>query len=221
MVYPTHVSRSYGITCIEIFTRGAEPYDGMANSVVLEKILAGFRIPRPERCPDGFYRKVIARCLSKDAADRPPFEELIGAIRQVSIEPDSSDNPTYPADLAAAPSAANATAAPVDATAAPAEKPRPLQYVNTRYPSEHAAAVDDFDMDVNRPSYKAAAAEPGSFGFDMGKVRPDQGMVENPLRGLGARSESASTTQPAADEHEPAHGYLTVKGDIKDDSSSV
>ena len=185
---------SYGITCVEIFTRGAEPYDGMANSVVLEKIIAGFRIPRPERCPDDFYNKVIARCLSKDTAERPPFEELIGAIRRVS--------PTDPP---------KATAAAAAVAAAAVERPQkslPLQYVNTLDPTAHAAAVDDFDGEVNHLSFKAAAATPGSIGFEMRNVRPDQGVVSNPLwAALSNRSEPDSMMHGDG----IATGYLEVK----------
>jgi serine/threonine protein kinase len=46
---------SFGIVLYELFTFGEIPYKGMSNSQVMEKVPEGFRLSRPENCPENVY----------------------------------------------------------------------------------------------------------------------------------------------------------------------
>ncbi len=46
---------SFGIVLHELYTRGTQPYVGMDNHETAEKVLAGFRLPKPSKCPDSMY----------------------------------------------------------------------------------------------------------------------------------------------------------------------
>ena len=67
---------SFGVTISEVLTKGAMPYPGMKkNHQVLEALEGGYRMPKPEGCPDAIYQ-IMLRCWSREPADRPTFESL-------------------------------------------------------------------------------------------------------------------------------------------------
>lgn len=44
---------SYGIVLHEIYCFGQEPYQGMAPREVIVRVKAGYRLEKPEGCPNG------------------------------------------------------------------------------------------------------------------------------------------------------------------------
>uniref|UniRef100_A0A7N6APX9 Tyrosine-protein kinase n=1 Tax=Anabas testudineus TaxID=64144 RepID=A0A7N6APX9_ANATE len=66
---------SFGILLTEIVTYGRIPYPGMSNPEVIQNLERGYRMPKPENCPDGLYN-VMSMCWRESADDRPTFEYL-------------------------------------------------------------------------------------------------------------------------------------------------
>ncbi len=56
-------------------TYGHQPYLGMYNNEVLEKVQRGYRQPKPDDCPDSIY-EMMRKCWDEDAEKRPTFEYL-------------------------------------------------------------------------------------------------------------------------------------------------
>ncbi|XP_069777577.1 tyrosine-protein kinase Lyn isoform X3 [Narcine bancroftii] len=66
---------SFGILLYEIVTYGKIPYPGMSNTEVVNAVGRGYRMPRPEECPQDLY-DVMKLCWKSSAEDRPTFEYL-------------------------------------------------------------------------------------------------------------------------------------------------
>ncbi|XP_043946330.1 protein-tyrosine kinase 6-like [Protopterus annectens] len=66
---------SFGVVMYEIVTYGQIPYPGMSSSEVFSKITSGYRMPRPQSCPDVLYQ-IMLQCWNIDVEDRPSFCEL-------------------------------------------------------------------------------------------------------------------------------------------------
>jgi len=66
---------SFGILVHEIFTQAALPYLGMNNQRVWIDVLAGYRLPQANGCPDAVYDMML-RCWKEDPKDRPTFAQL-------------------------------------------------------------------------------------------------------------------------------------------------
>lgn len=66
---------SYGIVLWEIVTLGAPPYPGIPPERLYNLLIGGYRMDRPENCPDEMYA-VMQKCWKTDAADRPTFSNL-------------------------------------------------------------------------------------------------------------------------------------------------
>jgi len=83
---------AYGVTAIEIFTRGATPYRGWLNTYIIEQTKAGYRMPCPEGCPPEVYKSVIYPCwLSSDenaSPRRPNFSILCAELARVGAKID-------------------------------------------------------------------------------------------------------------------------------------
>jgi len=54
----------------------AKPYDGMSNDMVIVRVTAGFRLPRPADCPRYVYSMLMMQCWNADPALRPTFAGL-------------------------------------------------------------------------------------------------------------------------------------------------
>ncbi|XP_032875634.1 tyrosine-protein kinase Lyn isoform X1 [Amblyraja radiata] len=70
---------SFGILLYEIITYGKIPYPGMSNTEVVNAIGRGYRMPRPEECPQELY-DVMKDCWKSSAENRPTFEYLKGLL---------------------------------------------------------------------------------------------------------------------------------------------
>ena len=63
----------------ELFSRGMVPYPGMSNGEVVEKVTKGYRLYKPDDCPDDVY-EIMLKCWEKNPKDRPTFEVVYKQI---------------------------------------------------------------------------------------------------------------------------------------------
>lgn len=66
---------SFGILLTEIVTYGRIPYPGMSNPEVIRALEHGYRMPRPEHCPEELYN-IMTRCWKNHPEERPTFEYI-------------------------------------------------------------------------------------------------------------------------------------------------
>jgi abelson tyrosine-protein kinase 1 len=66
---------SYGVLLWELATYGSSPYPGVDLGDVLEQLEGGYRMPKPEGCPDALYA-LMKKCWEWDVADRPSFAQI-------------------------------------------------------------------------------------------------------------------------------------------------
>nr|XP_027801003.1 tyrosine-protein kinase HCK isoform X2 [Marmota flaviventris] len=66
---------SFGILLMEIVTYGRIPYPGMSNPEVIRALEHGYRMPRPEHCPEELYN-IMTRCWKNRPEERPTFEYI-------------------------------------------------------------------------------------------------------------------------------------------------
>ncbi|XP_035249645.1 tyrosine-protein kinase Lck [Anguilla anguilla] len=66
---------SFGILLTETVTYGRIPYPGMTNPEVIQNLERGYRMPKPENCPDELY-SIMNLCWQEAPENRPTFEYL-------------------------------------------------------------------------------------------------------------------------------------------------
>ena len=66
---------SFGVVLMELVTYGQCPYHGMSKAEVLARIDGGYRMPRPDKCPEALYN-ITLNCWREEAEKRPTFEYL-------------------------------------------------------------------------------------------------------------------------------------------------
>ncbi|XP_036397525.1 tyrosine-protein kinase Lck [Megalops cyprinoides] len=66
---------SFGILLTEIVTYGRIPYPGMTNPEVIQNLERGYRMPRPDNCPEALYN-IMNICWQENPENRPTFEYL-------------------------------------------------------------------------------------------------------------------------------------------------
>jgi len=66
---------SFGIVLSEIFTLGKEPYEDKASKEAFESVQDGYRMEKPELCPQEVY-DVMLMCWQQNAHARPSFDFL-------------------------------------------------------------------------------------------------------------------------------------------------
>uniref|UniRef100_A0AAY4ACC7 Tyrosine-protein kinase n=1 Tax=Denticeps clupeoides TaxID=299321 RepID=A0AAY4ACC7_9TELE len=74
---------SFGILLTEIVTYGRIPYPGMSNPEVIQNLERGYRMPRPDNCPEGLYN-VMHECWNETPENRPTFEYLRSVLEDFS-----------------------------------------------------------------------------------------------------------------------------------------
>ncbi|XP_077984505.1 tyrosine-protein kinase receptor Tie-1-like [Glandiceps talaboti] len=74
---------SYGIVLWEIITLGSTPYISMTTKEVVNKILRGFRMPKPRHCNNCIY-EVMLKCWQAASDERPTFSELCTKIGEIA-----------------------------------------------------------------------------------------------------------------------------------------
>lgn len=67
---------SYGVVLWEMVTFAAQPYQGFSNNQVLNFVMEGGVMQRPESCPDNIYN-LMSRCWSHRPTARPTFFDII------------------------------------------------------------------------------------------------------------------------------------------------
>eukprot|EP01114_Cavostelium_apophysatum_P013781 TRINITY_DN3418_c0_g1_i2.p1 TRINITY_DN3418_c0_g1~~TRINITY_DN3418_c0_g1_i2.p1 ORF type:complete len:701 (-),score=152.53 TRINITY_DN3418_c0_g1_i2:17-2119(-) len=76
---------SFGILCWEILERGKIPYPNFDNLTCRDQILKGYRMPKPENCPDSLY-KLMLDCWHEKPDKRPSFHEVHSRVKAVMKE---------------------------------------------------------------------------------------------------------------------------------------
>ncbi|KAF8382536.1 hypothetical protein PRIPAC_71678 [Pristionchus pacificus] len=67
---------SFGVVMWELFSKGAEPYDGMCSGEVYKRLMDGtYRLPCPRLCIPSIYAKIL-ECWSLQPSERPTFNQL-------------------------------------------------------------------------------------------------------------------------------------------------
>uniref|UniRef100_A0A8C7PAI5 Tyrosine-protein kinase n=1 Tax=Oncorhynchus mykiss TaxID=8022 RepID=A0A8C7PAI5_ONCMY len=66
---------SFGVLLYEIITYGKIPYPGMSNGEVMTSVQRGYRMPRPENCPNELY-DIMTSCWKSKPDDRPTFDYI-------------------------------------------------------------------------------------------------------------------------------------------------
>lgn len=70
---------SFGVLLWEIFTKGQLPYTGWDNVETMQKVLEGYRMPKPKDCPDEIYALML-KCWSEKPEQRPTFSQVQAAL---------------------------------------------------------------------------------------------------------------------------------------------
>uniref|UniRef100_A0A0B6ZUP3 Tyrosine-protein kinase n=1 Tax=Arion vulgaris TaxID=1028688 RepID=A0A0B6ZUP3_9EUPU len=66
---------SFGVVLMEIFSHGKEPYEDKASKEAFESVRDGYRMEKPENCPQEVY-DVMLMCWQSCAHSRPSFDFL-------------------------------------------------------------------------------------------------------------------------------------------------
>ena len=70
---------SFAIVIVEIMQDGGQPYPGMENATVMNRVMAGFVHPPPENCPKAVY-EMLVQCWAMDPAKRAHFDAIIAVL---------------------------------------------------------------------------------------------------------------------------------------------
>lgn len=76
---------SFGVVLWEVATLAAQPYQGLANDQVLQFVVDGRLMPRPENCPDRLYH-MMKRCWAFQPHNRPTFLQVGGATSSINFK---------------------------------------------------------------------------------------------------------------------------------------
>lgn len=63
----------------ELFSDGKIPYPSLSNKQVVEEVLSGFRLSKPDKCPESMWN-IVMKCWEKNPKDRPNFDEIVKMI---------------------------------------------------------------------------------------------------------------------------------------------
>ena len=54
----------------------------MSNSETLNQVLKGYRLPKPEKCPENVYQ-LMTTCWNQDAEQRPNFKQIYATLTEI------------------------------------------------------------------------------------------------------------------------------------------
>ncbi|XP_022796125.1 tyrosine-protein kinase BTK-like [Stylophora pistillata] len=72
---------AFGILTWEIYSAGKQPYPSISNTDVVQKVINGYRLQKPHRCPDEMHR-IVERCWNAEPEQRPSF----GAVYKIILD---------------------------------------------------------------------------------------------------------------------------------------
>lgn len=68
---------SFGVFMWEMYSMGEVPYPGMViNEAFIDSISNGYRMSKPDNCPQDVYENVILKCWALDPVQRPSFKDI-------------------------------------------------------------------------------------------------------------------------------------------------
>lgn len=73
---------AFAITMIEIYIDGQSPYGDMRNALVAKQVKTGWRMDKPEGCPEAVFA-LIQNCWAQEPADRPNFEKISDKLKEL------------------------------------------------------------------------------------------------------------------------------------------
>ncbi|XP_066255961.1 tyrosine-protein kinase receptor isoform X2 [Euwallacea similis] len=83
---------SFGILLWEIMKMGFMPYTGCTNKEVMDLVVQGGRLERPENCPGPIYG-IMASCWHPQPEDRPNFATILERLGYCLQDPDVTNAP--------------------------------------------------------------------------------------------------------------------------------
>ncbi|BHF75341.1 hypothetical protein SprV_0501843700 [Sparganum proliferum] len=83
---------AYAVTCWEVMTLGADPFYGQVNLEVINLVLGGTVLARPENCPPALYDHFL-QCWSRFPELRPTFADVVKTLDEFL---DSAKYPNSP-----------------------------------------------------------------------------------------------------------------------------
>ena len=77
---------SYGVLMWEIFSQGSRPHlvTECNQKELKEKLEAGVRLRRPEKCPEEFYKIMKEMCWKYEPNERPDFQLIAFKVDEIS-----------------------------------------------------------------------------------------------------------------------------------------
>ncbi|KAM8829716.1 protein-tyrosine kinase 6-like [Synchiropus picturatus] len=66
---------SFGVLLYELITYGGIPYPAFTNQETYQQVIKGYRMPRPENCPN-FLHQIMLQCWSAEPGARPDFRNV-------------------------------------------------------------------------------------------------------------------------------------------------
>jgi len=74
---------SFGITMMEIVMYGEMPYQNFDNLTTRQKVLEGYRMPKPEECSQQLYN-IMMLCWRANPDERPTFREINTILKKLN-----------------------------------------------------------------------------------------------------------------------------------------
>ncbi|XP_038066675.1 tyrosine-protein kinase receptor Tie-2-like [Patiria miniata] len=74
---------SFGILLWEIATYGSTPYPGIERKSLAERLLDGYRMPKPDNCADEIYNLML-KCWQEVPSKRPTFKVLYETLEKMN-----------------------------------------------------------------------------------------------------------------------------------------
>ena len=74
---------SFGVFCWEVFEHGKTPYPDVIIENMMNYILRGKRMAKPQGCPDALY-DLMLQCWQLDSSARPTFSTLVTMIEEIA-----------------------------------------------------------------------------------------------------------------------------------------
>lgn len=177
---------SFGVTMWEIYEFGATPYPTTQNREILDFLKAGYRMPRPQTCPEEIYA-VMVQTWQFYPDDRPSFPDLVKQLAALGG-----------VDISAFKDGYSKTRSPLVDPEGMYEQPvmtgsgdgGPDSLANPMY--EDATGLDDgaYEEPVNSGSgYLRVTADDsvasGGAVYDMAQAEPGSGAVKQPVYDMG------------------------------------